>query len=120
MILSKATEYMRHLEVDNRKRSNEIAVLKIQPNAFKILGMTRPIESSNGMIQDANGLQAIYPYDSRQPYQADAHAVNQAHIMSRSARPAKCETYSALDLSIQCRPICHRSKDLSPCLRPSC
>jgi hypothetical protein len=87
LVLSRATEYIQHLERRNRKLNKEIAILKIQLNALKTLVMTRSMGLSNGTVQDQNTLRAMYANEPRQPYQVDAQAVSQAHGLSHSVRP---------------------------------
>jgi hypothetical protein len=72
LVLSKATEYIRSLERRNRKLNKEMAIMKLQLNAFKTLAMTRPMELSGSTVQDPKSLQGMYANESRRPYQTDS------------------------------------------------
>jgi Domain of unknown function (DUF2014)/Helix-loop-helix DNA-binding domain len=90
LVLSKATEYIRHLERRNRKFNKEIAIMKIQLNAFKTLAMAGSMGLRNGAMQNPTSVQAMYANETRQPYQArpqvDVQVVSQAQNPSPRAQ----------------------------------
>jgi hypothetical protein len=87
LVLSKATEYIRHLERRNRKLNKEIAILKMQVNAFKTLAMAGSIGLTNGPVPNPKRMQAMYANVTQQNYQGDAQAVNRAQHPSQRAQP---------------------------------
>ena len=87
VVLSKATEYIQHLERRNRKLNNEMALLKTQLNAFQTLAMAAPMGLRNDTMQNPKSMQAIYANETQQHYQADAQAVSQAQNLSQRAQP---------------------------------
>ncbi|KZF23544.1 hypothetical protein L228DRAFT_118638 [Xylona heveae TC161] len=60
-VLSKATEYIRHLEKRNKRLSDENVALKVRLNAFEKLAMTGSIGMNPGMGGTPSGLR--YPGD---------------------------------------------------------
>jgi len=90
LVLSKATEYIRHLEKRNKKLNKEIAIMKIQLNAFKTLAMAGSMGLRNGAMQNPTSGQ-MYANETRQPYQAnpqsDVQAVSQTQNLSPRVQP---------------------------------
>jgi hypothetical protein len=91
VVLTKAMEYIRHLERRNKKLSHEMTILKMRADAFRTLAITRSIGLNGGTIQDPKGVPGMYADETQQPYQANSQAVRQdeAHALTRNAQSVR-------------------------------